>query len=290
MKGVRAFRSVRPTSFLLLTLGLPIIAGAGDLKPDTIAGFNRYVALTEQRIARQLSDPSVFLYINTLPDSERRQALESLRQGNVYMVPLVTRDPSGSSISVPDGMIHHWLATVFIPHASLANVVSVVQDYDHKQDIYPEVVKSHLISRDGEHFKAMMRFREHHIITVTLDTEHDIVYTEVDPTRWYSRSYSTRVSQVENAGKADEHDLPDGAGDGFIWRIDSYWRFAQQDGGTYLEVEAISLSRSIPTGVGWMVKPFVTSVPRESLHDTLICTRSAVLKRGVRDQGSGTRD
>jgi hypothetical protein len=280
MKVINAFRRISQASLLLLILmAAPRLARSGDLKPDTLAGFDRYVTLTEQRVAKQVTDPKVFLYVNTLGAAERGRAFESLRRGEVYMAPLDTRDPTGAEIPVPDGMIHHWLGTVFIPDASLAQVLSVVQDYDHKHDIYPEVTKSHLISRDGEHFKAMMRFREHHVITVTLDTEHDIVYTELDPTHWYSRSYSTRVSQVEQADGSGEHDLPDGEGAGFMWRIDSYWRFAQQDGGTYLEVEAISLSRAIPSGVGWMVKPFITSVPRESLEDTLRCTRSAVQAR-----------
>jgi hypothetical protein len=270
--------NVTQIGFLLLSLiTLPVVARPGELSPETLAAFNRYVTLTEQRMTRQLNDPHVFLYVNALPAGERRQALESLRRGEVYLARITTRNPSGAEIAVPDGMIHHWLGTAFIPGATVNEVLNVVQDYDHKQDVYPEVVKSHLISREGEHFKAMMRFREHHVITVVLDTEHDIVYTELDPTHWYSRSYSTRVSQVEDAGKAGEHDLSDGDGAGFMWRIDSFWRFAQQDGGTYLEVEAISLSRAIPTGVGWMIKPFITSVPRESLKDTLSCTRSAVL-------------
>lgn len=280
MKVAKALWRTSQTFLLLLSMiAAPDLARSGDLKPETLAGFDRYVGLTEQRVAKQVTDPKVFLYVNTLDAAGRSRAFESLRQGEVYMAPLDTRDPSGADIVIPDGMIHHWLGTVFIPEASVAQVLSVVQDYDHKHDIYPEVTKSHLISRDGEHFKAMMRFREHHVITVTLDTEHDIVYTELDPTHWYSRSYSTRVSQVEKAGKPGEHDLPDGDGAGFVWRIDSYWRFAQQDGGTYLEVEAISLSRAIPSGVGWMVKPFITSVPRESLEDTLRCTRSAVQAR-----------
>ena len=294
MNSVGASRSPARVCLLLLSsITVPAAAIAGELRPETVAAFNRYLTVAEQRIAKQLGDPRVFLYVNTLPAAERRQAFESLRQDEIYLTPLTTRDPSGGEMAIPDGMVHHWLGTVFIPRASVTDVLNVVQDYNHKQDVYPEVVKSRLISRDGEHFKAMMRFREHHVITVTLDTEHDVVYTELDPTHWYSRSYSTRVSQVEDAGKPGEHDLPDGDGNGFMWRIDTYWHFAQQDGGTYLEVEAISLSRAIPSGVGWMVKPFITSVPRESLHDTLSCTRAAVavrLKAAGKSQGAGARD
>jgi len=256
---------------------LPTATPAADLKPETLAAFDRYVATAEARMAKRLSDPNIFLYVNTLPPGERDNAFSSLKAEEVYMTSLAALGGSGGDTSVPDGMVHHWLGTVLIPGARLNDVLSLVQDYNHKQDVYPEVVRSHLISRDGEHFRATMRFREHHVITVTLDTEHDVQYIEVDPAHWYSRSYSTRVSQVENAGKPDERDLPDGQGDGFMWRIDTYWRFVERDGGVYLEVEAISLSRDIPAGLGWLIKPFLQSVPQESLQDTLGYTRSAVL-------------
>ena len=252
---------------------------AGGLKGETLAAFNQYVATAEARMARRLSDPDVFLYISTLPSPERQRAYASLKGGEVYMRALASGDGSSGDASVPDGMIHHWLGTVFIPGASEGEVLKVVQDYDHKRDVYPEVVRSRLISRDGEHFKAAMRFREHHVITVTLDTEHDVTYTQVDPAHWYSRSYATRISQVENAGKPDERDLPVGLGVGFMWRLDTYWRSEERDAGVYLEVEAISLSRGIPAGLAWLIKPFLTSVPRESLQDTLGYTRFAVLAK-----------
>lgn len=285
MKQASTSLAVAFAAYALLVPG-PV----GDLEPKTLDAFNHYVSLTEARIEKQVSDPNVFLYVNTLPQPRRDQALAILKQGGIYMTAMNTLTASGNKIAIPDGLVHHWLGAVFIPGASTADVVGVVQDYDHKRDVYPEVVSSRLISREGEHFRAAIRFREHHVITITLDTEHDVTYTELDPAHWYSGSYSTRVSQVLDAGKPDEHDLPDGRGDGYVWRIDTFWQFMQQDGGVYLEVEAISLSRAIPTGLNWLIKPFITSVPRDSLHDTLECTRSAVLNRlHARSQKSGAR-
>ena len=55
--------------------------------------------------------------------------------------------------------------------------------------------------------------------------------------------------------------------------------FEEQDGGVYVEAESISLTRDIPMGLGWMLKPFVTTIPRESLLMTLGSTRSAVEAR-----------
>jgi hypothetical protein len=263
--------------FLACTWAMPAVAVG--LKPETLNAFSHYVSLTEARIEKQVSDPKVFLYVNSLPEPQRGQTLASLKQGSLYITAMTTLTASGETITIPGGLVHHWLGAVFIPGASMANVIAVVQDYDHKRDVYPDVVKSRLISRDGNHFIVSMRFREHDVITITLDTEHDVTYTEVDPARWLIRSYSTRISQVENAGKPSERDLPDGQGDGFLWRVNTFWRFLQQDDGVYVEVEAISLSRDIPTGLNWMIKPFISSAPRDSLQNTLECTRSAVLKR-----------
>jgi hypothetical protein len=61
--------------------------------------------------------------------------------------------------------------------------------------------------------------------------------------------------------------------------MNTYWRFEEKDGGTYVESESISLTRDIPTGLGLLVGPFVNSIPRESLTFTLATTRSAVLER-----------
>ena len=252
---------------------------AADLKPETLNAFNHYVSLTEARIQKQVSDPKVFLYVNSLPEPQRGQTLASLKQGGLYMTAMTTLTAAGDKITIPDGLVHHWLGAVFIPGAPMSEVLTVVQDYDHKQDVYPDVVKSRLISRDGNHFMVSMRFREHDVITITLDTEHDVTYSEVDPARWCIRSYSTRISQVQDAGKPSEQDLPDGQGDGFLWRVDTFWRLLQQDGGVYVEVEAVSLSRDIPSALSWLIKPFITSVPRDSLRNTLECTRAAVLKR-----------
>jgi hypothetical protein len=274
MKRARSSLLIACLTFALAT---PVLAA--DLKSETVNAFNQYASLTEARIQKQVSDPKVFLYVNSLPETRRGQTLASLKQGGLYMTAMTTLTAAGNTIAIPDGLVHHWLGAVFIPGASMADVLTVVQDYNHKPEVYPDVVKSRLISRDGSHFIVSMRFREHDVITVTMDTQHDVTYTEIDPDRWCIRSYSTHISQVQDAGTPSEHSLPEGQGDGFLWRVDTFWRMLEQDGGVYLEVEAVSLSRDIPSALSWLIKPFITSVPRDSLRNTLECTRSAMLKR-----------
>jgi hypothetical protein len=65
-----------------------------------------------------------------------------------------------------------------------------------------------------------------------------------------------------------------------MWRLNSYWAFEQSDDGVLVECEAISLTRDIPTGLAWMIGPFVNSIPRESLEFTLGATRKALAGKG----------
>jgi hypothetical protein len=275
----------RPTPLPFLFLAVPFLIAQTpsvvdtELKPEAQAGFSRYVSATEARIDREVAHPERLLHIDGLPAERRSEVLRDLKQGNVFIENLVTRDASGHGIEVPGGLIHHWVGDVFIPGASLRQVLAFVQDYNHHQDYYSEIVRSRLIRREGDDFRIFYRVRKHKVITVTLDTEHAVRYTRVDDTHWYSRSVSTRIAEVEHADRPDEHEKPVGQDGGFLWRINSYWRFVERDGGVWVECESISLTRDIPTGLGWLIGPFVTSIPKESLEATLRTTRSAVLAR-----------
>jgi len=266
---------------ILLALQLPA-APSGEvsnveLKPATVQAFNRYVQLTEARISGEVSAPEKFLYVDGLPRERRSQALAALQRGEVLMERLRTTDRSGQTIEAPGGLIHHWLGVVFVPGATLQQTLALMEDYNRHQDIYrPEVVRSRLLSRQDNDFKIFYRLRKKKVITVTLDTNHDVHYFPVDSKHWYSRSYSTRITEVVDADKPDEHEKPAGHDAGFLWRINSYWKFEEKDGGMYIECESISLTRDIPTGLGWLIKPFVTGIPKDSLQMTMGSTRAAL--------------
>jgi hypothetical protein len=49
----------------------------------------------------------------------------------------------------------------------------------------------------------------------------------------------------------------------------------ERNGGVYVQSEVASLTRDIPTGLGWLVGSFVTSIPKETLLFTLASTRRA---------------
>ena len=250
------------------------------LQPDTLAAFDRYVRLTDERNQSELSRGNDLLWVDALPETQRDEAYAALKRGQVQTRQLTTRD-DGKPIACPKGMIHHWTGVVFIPGAKLQSVLAILEDYDHQSTYYaPDVERSKVESRDGDHFRVFLRFRRHKVITVVLDTEHDIHYFHDAPGRAHSRSSAIRVAEVEDAGKSDEREKPPGDDGGFLWRMETWWRMQEGDGGVYVQSEVVSLTRDIPTGFGWMIGPFVTSIPKETLEFTLGATRKAVLAQG----------
>jgi hypothetical protein len=240
---------------------------ATDLKPRTIKAFDDYIQRLEARLDQQVKGPG-FLWIDQDPGRAER-----LKREQVLAESLTGKEP----MKVPDGLIHDWAGAVFLPGATLDKTLALVENYDHHKDVYgPEVIGSRLVSRNGNDFKIQLRLLKKKVITVVLDTRYDVHYVQVDRTRWYSRSYSTQIQEVEEAGKPGERLLPPGKDHGFLWRLYSYWRFVERDGGVYMECEAVSLTRDIPTGLGWLIEPVIRQLPRESLLNTLRKTREAL--------------
>lgn len=272
-------RLLRP--FLCAILIAPCLAAqitATELKPATRRGFEKYVSLVEKRL-QNTSEP--YLWFKSLPALQQAQLRQRLQGGEVITEKLLEKD-NGHEVPVPDGMIHHWVATVFVPGANLQQTLTLLQDYDHHKELYKsEVVDSKLLKRDGNHFTAFMRFYKKKVIGVTLNTTHEADYVMLNARQAYSHSHTTRIAEVDNAGQKDEHEKPVGNDSGFLWALNSYWRIEEAEGGVYVQCEAVSLTRDIPAIVGWIVKPFVTEVPRESLYNTLSSTRVG-LQRGIK--------
>jgi hypothetical protein len=246
------------------------------LRSETVAAFDRYVRLTEERNEAELKRGSALLWIDSLANAQRTEAYAALKRGEVQIQQLTTIE-NGKPVVCPGGMIHHWVGVVFIPGVKLEDVLAVLEDYDHQSTYYsPDVERSKIESRDGDHFRVFLRFRRHKVITVVLNTEHDVHYFHDAPGRAHSRSTAVRIAEVENPGKSDEREKQPGDDGGFLWRMETWWRMEERDGGVYVQSEAASLTRDIPTGLGWLVGPFVMSIPKETLVFTLDATRKAV--------------
>jgi hypothetical protein len=265
--------------FCLLTLaGKTSDASAGVPEPREAAlhGYQDYVAKVE---ARNRSGPSqrAALWIDELPEPERTHAYEKLKRGGVEMRRL-GRNEGEYAPKIPGGMIHDWQGLVFIPGAKLERVLSVLQDYN-KHSLYyaPDVESAKIELREGDHFRVYMRFRRKKIVTVVLNTEQDVMYFRDSATREHSRSSAIRIREVANPGTKDEKEKSPEEENGLLWQMETWWRMEERDGGVYVQNEAVTLTRDIPPGLGWLIGPFVTSIPKETLEFTMNATREAVL-------------
>ena len=124
--------------------------------------------------------------------------------------------------------------------------------------------------------------------STALDSEYRVCYHQVDEGRWYSVAYATRVQEVRHYGRYDVLELPPGQGNGYIWRLYSFARFEERDGGVYIELEAIALSRDIPLAARWFVDPIVRRVSKNSIMVTLRQTKEAVRSRAGAAKESGS--
>src|SRR5712692_2321511 len=286
-RQVKAINNIaaRLVAFLLVASVLNQVSGPGaqaarpalpKLKTETQEAFERYVKQVEARNEGELKRGTNLLWVDVLPEEQRAQAYATLKRGEVKMQKLEMLD-NDKPIACPGGMIHHWTGVVFIPGTKLGDVLGVLEDYDrHSVHYAPDVERSKIESRDGDHFRVFLRFRRHKVITVVLNTEHEVQYFRDAPGRAHSRSSAVRIAEVANAGKSDEREKTSGEDDGFLWGMETWWRMEERDGGVYLQSEVASLTRDIPTGLGWMIRPFITGVPKESLTFTLQATRKAV--------------
>jgi hypothetical protein len=237
------------------------------LRPRTLHAFEDYIRTAEGEMEPGLRGDATFLW-SDLNQERARQVLRGRIVAQLWA--------GDGSLKIPDGLIHDWVGAVFAPDVSLVHVLGFVQDYDNHKNIYqPEVMDSRLIRHDGDDFEIFLRLLKKKIITVVLDTDHAVHYSRLSDTRCFCRSYTTRIAEVEDAGTAKERILEPDTGYGFLWRLYSYWKFEEKPGagGVHIECRAISLTRDIPLGLGWIIEPIVRKLPQESLIHTLGSTR-----------------
>ena len=248
---------------------MPETAEPVQLAPQTRAAFERYI--TEAELAMQ---PCFGGLVSSLWPELKPELSQRIRDGQICAESWFGKGP----IHVPDGLIHDWIGAAFVPGATLTTTLTLIQNYDNHKNIYkPEVIDSRLLSHEGNDFQISLRLRKKKVVTVVLDTYHDVHYAEVSSTRWTCRSLTTSIREVEHAGTAKEVAFATDAGHGYMWRLNSYWNFEQRDAGVWLECRAISLSRDIPKGLAWIIEPIIRKLPRESLIHTLQRTRQALI-------------
>jgi hypothetical protein len=257
--------------FTRICIGLLLLASSqlamAQPAPEAVAAFNAYAGTVDSRLAKQHRSDDAFLASGLANETARLRSGEYIVE---RLTPAAGAEASGS-------LLHHWRGTAFVPGAKATDFERLMQNFQaYPQHFSPQVLQAALIAHSGDRMQASMRVRQKHILTAVLDTTYDITYGQLDKQHGYSISRSMRIAEIDSPGTAFERALNASEEHGFLWRLNTYWSYEEKDGGLYLQIEAISLTRSIPHGLGWVIRPYIESIPRESLEFTLRSTCNAL--------------
>jgi hypothetical protein len=246
---------------LMLALDAPR-ALLADPPREATAAFDAYCRGLDQRLIAQHATGASFL---ASPDS--------IPHPGELHIERVTASPNIAT----GARLDHWRGTTFVPGATAAAFEDLLRNFSaYPTTFSPEVLSARATPLSRDHLLATMRVRQHHVITVVMDATYDVTFAESTPQRGYSRSRSTSITEIDSAGTPREHPLSPAQEHGFLWRLNTWWSWEERDGGLAIQIETVSLSRSVPRGLGWIVGPYVDSIPRESLEFTLTHARDAL--------------
>jgi hypothetical protein len=254
---------------LLLFLDAPRLL-IGEPAPAAVSAFNSYSRAVEARLAQQHRSPNAFL-APVASDPESAEAC--LRHGELIIERLTPSTGAGFA----GAMLHHWRGTAFIPGAKASDFERLIRDVNsYPKHFSPQVLQARVLTQGEGRMQAWMRVRQRHVITVVMDTTYDTTFGRLDVRHGYSISQSIRIAEIDSPGTRAERALNSSEEHGFLWRLNNYWSYAERGGGLYLQIETVSLTRSIPRGLGWVIQPYAESIPRESLEFTLRSGRNAL--------------
>lgn len=254
----------------VLAVLMLMAAMEADLKPGTVEAFREYMKTADRSM-------------------EARASGTGRVQTAAGQAPVIAAWNKDNPREVADGLIHDWVGAVFVPGAKAEDAVKVLQDIARYPQIYSgDILTAKLVKRDGDRLRVLFRVVKKKVITVVLETEYDVEYRKVNERVTQVWSRSARVAEVEDYGKPGERVKAPDTGWGFLWRLNTYWHLEERDGGLLMECRAVSLTRDIPAALGWIIKPMVTSLPREALSGTLEKTRAAVQAAAATRNGGNT--
>jgi hypothetical protein len=235
-----------------------------------VSAFNAYVRGVEGRLARQHQAPNGFLVL----DSGSRDGEARLRRGELVVEKLTPSDWSSDG-----AMLHDWRGTAFAPGATAGDFERLMRGFDgYPKHFAPQVVRAKVVGQQGDDLRVVMRVRQKHVITVVMDIHYDFGSGLLDGQRGWNSARGMQIDEIADAGTKRERVLSGAEEHGFLWRLNTYWSYEERDGGLWMQIESVSLTRSIPRGLGWAVGPFVESVPRESMEFTLRSVCNALRK------------
>jgi hypothetical protein len=164
--------------------------------------------------------------------------------------------PEGAIIDVPGGTIYHSSGSILVRNTTVERAVRALM-HPGTPPPQEDVLESRVLARSGDTLRVYLKLSRSAIVTAVYDTEHLVTFTRHSPAMVTSRSVSTRIAER------------DGGDRGFLWRLNSYWRYTQVGRDVRVDLESLSLSRAVPRVARPVVRPIVDRLARESLRRTL---------------------
>ncbi|MBN2243132.1 MAG: hypothetical protein JW793_10615 [Acidobacteria bacterium] len=278
---------------LALSAGLliyPIAAiQAAVLNPETAEAWDAYVSATEARIGRELESEKGFLAGDFTENVKDKSERNKVLSGEIPVAAMESTGENATRIEISRGRIHHWRGAIFVPGVTLGGVLSRIENPVPADMEQEDVLESRVLEHSPVHLKVFLKLQRSKIITVVYNTEHRVRFERHGPYRASSRSHATKIAEVERLDGNREREKPEGNDHGFLWRMNSYWRYEETDGGVIVECESITLSRSVPAVLEFMIRPLIKKVARESMERTLVSMRERLI-RNLKNAQNGAAD
>jgi len=201
------------------------------------------------------------------PEPEKTR--EDVLNGNLYVLEVTTADDNDKRIRVPGGTIHHYRGCVFLPGVELDTYLQDVKNPAQAVPDQPEVLELRVFDSTAEEMRIYIKMTRTKFVKLTYNTEHHVRYYHHGPDRGSRKSVSTKIAELVTPGTPEEYEKPEGQDRGFMWRLYSFWRFEEVDGGLIVEGESIILSREVPIVLSWLVLPLIDRTAQELIANTL---------------------
>jgi len=255
------------------------MAGAADLQPETVKAWNAYIESQEKRIAAEENSNKGFLAMDFQNADAAAKERRAVLAGEVSIRRMTPGKGADGDIEVPGGAIHHWRGAVFVPDVPFEFAINRIRHPELETEQQEDVLESRVLERSSpDQYKLYLKLKRSQIITAIYNTEHLANFRKLDDDRIVSRSISIKIAEVEQLGSGREREKPEGHDRGFLWRMNSYWRYQRVPGGVLIECESMTLSRSIPSVLEGLVRPIINNIAKESLERTLRELRQRLVK------------
>lgn len=253
------FRRARSVAVLVLvgTIAMPAPARADRPSAAAQQSWDRYAAaLQAARLAERGRGVRAWATDADPPGEGTRAAL---RRGETAVTRRWLR-----GVEVSDATLEHWQGSVLVRGISLDRIAHRLR-HPEAYAQPADVLKLQVAARTERGHDLYLRLTRSMLVTATYDTWHRVQHEPVLADRIDSRSASTRIDELDEAGTARERRVPVERSRGYLWRMQSWWRFTVVPEGIIVTCESITLSRPVPFGLGLVSRPIITRVARESM-------------------------